>query len=98
MYGFWQKIAGIDLFRREIQFERLDEKLYQTYFAGSGLAVQLLYQSGTYGADPVRPENDLKLIPGLLTGTPIFTASRTSVRGRSPLTGIWEGTNFGGWS
>lgn len=97
MNGLWQKIAKVDLSNKEVKLEELDEELYQTYFAGSGLAAYLLYHGAKYFVDPLGPDNDLVFIPGLLTGAPVYTACKTSVCAKSPLTGIWGEATFGGY-
>jgi len=97
MFAGWQKIITVNLCNRKVSVADIDEALYKNYFSGSGLAAYILYQKGTYAAEPLGPDNDLIFIPGLLTGTPTYTASRTSLCAKSPLTGIWGETNFGGY-
>jgi aldehyde:ferredoxin oxidoreductase len=97
MYGAWRKIAEVDLDRREIKVKDVDESLYRAYFSGSGLAAYLLYLKKKYEVDPLGPENDLVFMTGLLTGAPVYAASKTSVCAKSPLTGIWGEATFGGF-
>jgi aldehyde:ferredoxin oxidoreductase len=97
VYGTWQKIACIDLSTKKISMEHLDEELYRKFSGGSGMAAYLLYQKGKYAANPLGPDNDLIFMTGLLTGTPAPAASKTSVCAKSPLTGIWGESTFGGY-
>jgi aldehyde:ferredoxin oxidoreductase len=96
MSGFWKRILKVDLSNTEVKIEDVDDHLYPIYFGGSGLSAYLLYQRKRYAVDPLGPENDLVLMPGLLTGAPVYTASKTSICARSPLTGIWGEATFGG--
>jgi aldehyde:ferredoxin oxidoreductase len=47
--------------------------------------------------EPLGPASPLLVFNGLLTGSYAPAASRTSWCGRSPLTGIWGESNFGGY-
>lgn len=97
MHGAWQKIVKVDLSSREIYTENIGEELYKNYLAGSGLAAYFLYQEKKYAIDPLGPENDILFILGLLTGMSIYTACKTSICAKSPLTGIWGESTFGGF-
>jgi aldehyde:ferredoxin oxidoreductase len=52
---------------------------------------------GNPHADPLAPENPLIFGCGPLVGTPFPCASRFTVTGKSPLTGIFGDSNAGGW-
>ena len=68
-----------------MQEESVDERLYEQYLAGTGLAAHLLYKMIPAGADPLGPDNILCFLAGLLTGTGSLFAGRWMVAGKSPL-------------
>jgi aldehyde:ferredoxin oxidoreductase len=67
------------------------------YLLGSGLAAKILLEQLQPQLDPLDPASPLLMVNGLLTGTFVPTASRVSVCGRSPLTGIWCESVAGGY-
>lgn len=66
------------------------------YFLGSGYAAYLYLQELNPTRDPLDPASPLYIFNGVVTGSTIPTACRTSFCGRSPLTGIWNESNVGG--
>ncbi len=77
--------------------ESIDEALARKAFLGSGYAAHLFAVEADPRWDPLDPESPLYIFNGLLTGTMAPAASRTSFCGRSPLTGIWNESNMGGF-
>lgn len=92
------KILSIDLGLQSFQEILVDPKSVGTHFLGSGYAVHyfLKYLSASVKCDPLAPGANILLLAGLLTGTPVPTACKMSVCGRSPLTGIWNESTVGG--
>ena len=97
MNGGNGKLLRVDLSKRTIDIEVIDESLARKYFGGSGLAGYLFTKEFDIEVDPLSPENPLFIITGLLTGTPVLTACKASVCARSPLTGIWGEATVGGF-
>ncbi len=89
------KILNVDLSSGKISPEELPEQMYKDYLGGYGIGVRLLFDRIPQGADPLGPENVLGLIPGLMTGTPIF-GNRFQAVCKSPPTGGWGDANCGG--
>ena len=69
------------------------------YIGGAGINARLLYDLMRTNpqADALSPENPLIFGCGPLVGTTFPCASRFTVTGKSPLTGIFGDTNAGGW-
>ncbi len=89
------KILNVDLSSGTIESEALPEEMYRRYMGGYGLGARLLFDRIPRGAGALGPDNILGLVPGLLTGTPLF-GSRFQAVGKSPKTGGWGDANGGG--
>ena len=97
MYGFIGRLLRVDLTAGTTTVEPLIETVARHYLGGRGLAAYILYRELPGGVDPLSPANKLIFAAGLLTGTPAPTGSRTLVAAKSPLTGIWGDSTFGGF-
>lgn len=91
------KVLEVDLNSRSMCTREISEELQMKHLGGSGLAAKLLYDEGAYKADPLGPDNTLVFMNGLLTGTPVPCACKTSICAKSPLTGIWGEATMGGF-
>jgi len=91
--GQWLQV---DLERREVRKETVSEDDVRKWLLGSGIAAHLFHEALDTSLDPFDPASPLLVFNGLLTGTFAPAAARTSWCGRSPLTGIWNESNFGG--
>ena len=91
-----RRIINVDLTKNTISIQKLDENIFKNYLGGSGLAAKLLYDKLQSNLSPLHPDNPLLFFSGLLTGTPVPTASKLSVCAKSPLTGIWNESTVGG--
>lgn len=80
-------ILRVDLTHQSIQIEEFPEELYRLYPGGKGLAGYILLHELPAHTEPFSPENILIIANGLLTGSPLSTATRYIVSARSPLTG-----------
>ena len=89
------KILNVNLSSGEITPEDVPEQMYKDYLGGYGLGVRLLFDRIPQGAEPLGPDNVLGLIPGVMTGTPIF-GNRFQAVCKSPSTGGWGDANCGG--
>ncbi|HBY56874.1 MAG: Aldehyde:ferredoxin oxidoreductase [Atribacteria bacterium 34_128] len=90
------RLLEIDLTNQDFHELEVKENELRKYLGGSGIAVRYLYQHLDPAIPPLHPDNPILFFPGLLTGFPIPTASKTSICGRSPLTGIWNEATVGG--
>ena len=95
--GYMGKILTVDLSKKELKDEVLDEKLCRQYIGGYGLGARILFSRQKAGVAPLGPDNMLGIVTGMLTGTPAISASRYVVVGKSPLTGGWGDANSGGY-
>ena len=95
-HGFMGKILWVDLAKKRIKEEALDEKMGRDYLGGYGLGARILFDRQKPGVDPLGPEAILGFVTGVLTGTPTMGGSRYVVVGKSPLTGGWGDANSGG--
>ena len=96
IYALMGKILRVDLSQGRLWEEETRLDWAQQYLGGAGLATRYLYDLAPPDIDPFGPENPLIFMTGLLTGTASASASRYSVVGHSPLTGIWGHANSGG--
>jgi len=97
MTFFNNKNIIINLSNKEIRKESFSEDLYLNYLSGSGIASYLLYKEKAYNISPFSPQIPLIIIPGLLTGTPVPSACKTSVCSKSPLSNSWCEATVGGY-
>lgn len=95
-HGWWGRLLEIDLTRKVTREREITPDEMKTYAGGSGLAASILFREFV-DRDPLSDENPMIFMPGLLTGTPVPSASRSTVCSRSPLTGIWDESNVGGY-
>ncbi len=93
--AFNGKILNVRLNQGVAEAEQLPESLYREYLGGYGLGARLLFDRIPAGADPLGPENVLGLMPGLLTGTPLFGIRYQAVA-KSPKNNGWGDANCGG--
>ncbi len=97
MDGIINKILHVDLSQKFIETRILSKELYRLFLGGFGLGVRLAWDYVTKGADPLGPGNALIVMPGLLVGTGLPTASKTAFVFRSPLTGTLGRSMAGAW-
>ena len=90
------RIVRLDLSSGRQEEVELQESDLRTFLLGSGLAARLFYREMDPRCGPLEPAGPLYILNGLLTGTFLPTACRSSWCGRSPLTGIWNESNVGG--
>jgi len=94
--GFMGKILWVDLSKKQIKEEALDEKMGRDFLGGYGLGARILFSRQKAGVDPLGPDAILGLVTGVLTGTDAMGGSRYVMVGKSPLTGGWGDANSGG--
>jgi aldehyde:ferredoxin oxidoreductase len=98
MNGYTGTVLRVDLSRRTLSQEPLNQAWARDFIGASGLAARYLYDMIDASTDPLGPENPLIWMTGLLTGTRTPSASRSALCARSPLTGIWGEANIGGFT
>ena len=95
-HGFMGKILWVDLSKKQVKDEPLDEKTGRDFLGGFGLGARILFSRQKAGVDPLGPDAILGLVTGVLTGTDAMGGSRYVMVGKSPLTGGWGDANSGG--
>ena len=96
-YGSTGKLLRVDLTTGTITIEEIPDDLYRKYPGGKALAGYILLNELPVHADPLGPENVLIFMNGLLTGSPVATATRYTVTARSPLTLAYGESEAGGF-
>jgi aldehyde:ferredoxin oxidoreductase len=97
MNGYMGKILHVDLSRRILRDDPVNEGYARAFVGGSGLAARIIYDMVDSKTDPLGPENPLVFMTGPLVGTAMPSAGRYSVCALSPLTRIWGEANSGGF-
>ena len=87
----------IDLSRGSIERVETDPRLTALHLGGQGTAGKILWDRVGPEVDPFSPDNLLIFSSGLLHGTPVPGANRTSVDTISPQTNLYSHSLFGGF-
>jgi aldehyde:ferredoxin oxidoreductase len=93
--AYMGKLLYVDLSAGTSSEIPLDPRLAENYVGGKGFGAKILYDLLPAGCDPLSPQNILMFMPGPLTGT-IAPAMRGCVVTKSPLTGTFADSYFGG--
>ena len=89
------KLLRIDLTTPSHTVQTIAEDDVRKWLLGSGLAAKIYYEEMDPSLHPLDPASPLIVMNGLLTGSMVPTACRTSWCGRSPETHIWNESNVG---
>jgi aldehyde:ferredoxin oxidoreductase len=96
MHGYSGRLLNVDLSSGQVGIETFDEAFARDYLGGNGFAIRLLYERLAPGIDPLAPENMLVFAVGPVTDTLVPGATRCCVGTKSPLTGLFFDSTFGG--
>src|SRR5919109_4954458 len=96
MNGYSGRILTVDLSTGSSRIETFDERFARLYLGGNGIAVRLLYDRLQPGIDAFDPSNCVVLAVGSVTDSNIPGNSRLCVASKSPLTGLFFDSTFGG--
>lgn len=94
--GYTGKILTIDLGSRTTTVEDTDMDAAHDFIGAKGLGAKILFDRLPCGTDPLSPENLLLFTSGPLTGTRVQTSGRGTVVTKSPQTGMFLDSHFGG--
>ena len=94
--GYSNKILNINLSSKENKITKLDKKYYENFIGAKGLGAKLLIDMLPEKTDPLSEENILMFTTGPLTGTSVQTSGRGTVITKSPQTGLFLDSHFGG--
>ena len=95
--GYLGQLLRVNLTSKEITKEPLREDWARDFVGGVGLSARILYEELSSGIDPLGPENKMVMMTGPLNGTMIPAASRSSICAKSPYTGSFFHSIFGGF-
>ncbi len=95
MNGYMGKFLLVDLTLKTSRQIPLGPHLTEAFVGGKGFGARLLYEMVPPGSAPLGPENVLMFMTGPLTGT-LVPGTRGCVATRSPLTGTFVDSYFGG--
>jgi len=96
MNGYGGRVLFVDLASGASRVEPLDPRVARAYLGGNGLAARLLYDHVPAGTDPLGPANAVVFGAGPITDTTVPGNSRACVATKSPLTGLFFDSTFGG--
>ncbi len=96
MRGYGGRILHVDLARGTSRVEPLDEGTARRFLGGNGLAARLLHDIVPAGIDAFDPANAVVFGVGPVTDTTVPGNSRACVASKSPLTGLFFDSTFGG--
>jgi aldehyde:ferredoxin oxidoreductase len=95
--AFRGRLLHVDLSKREISTEKLDETIAKDFLGGAGYACRYLYDKLDKETQPLSPDNIIMIMTGPLNGTFAPNTGRWVVCSKSPYTGIWGESNCGSW-
>ncbi|HXY74650.1 MAG TPA: aldehyde ferredoxin oxidoreductase N-terminal domain-containing protein, partial [Dehalococcoidales bacterium] len=95
--GYNGKLLRVDLTKRNIQVEPLDENLCRDYLGGVGFISSILLKEVPPHIDALDPGNKLIFALGPLTGLSLPGNDRFCVGGKSPMGGAFGKAEAGGW-
>jgi len=93
MYGWMGTILRVDLSRRKITKEPLNEDIVAKYIGGKGLNQKYIYDELKPHADPLGTDNKIIFGVGPCNGTIVPGSSRLTVTTKSPLSGFIGDSN-----
>ncbi len=96
MKGYGGTITYVDLSSGRVSDEHLEEAFARKYLGGNGFGVRVLFDRVPASADPLGPENALIVAAGPLNGTLAHGSGRAAIITKSPLTGYFMDSYFGG--
>jgi len=94
--GYTGNILNVDLKKHSTSFEKTNLSDAKNFIGAKGLGAKILFDRLKKETDPLSPENILMLTTGPLTGTIAQTSGRGTVITKSPQTGLFVDSHFGG--
>ena len=96
-HGYVGWILRINLNTQSVKKEPLYEDLVRAFVGGAGLAARIYYDEVPAKIDALGPKNKLIMMTGPVNGTMVPTASRAVLCAKSPTTGSFFHSSFGGF-
>lgn len=94
--GYQGKIVSVDLSTGRVSTEPFTGAFARRHLGGNGFAARLLFDRLSPRIDPFDPRNTVVFAVGPLTDTSVSGNSRVCVAAKSPLTGLFFDSTFGG--
>jgi aldehyde:ferredoxin oxidoreductase len=94
--GYGGRLLFVDLTTGATRIDPLDEASARALLGGNGLAARVLYDHVPAGIDPFDARNHVVFGVGPITDTTVPGNSRACVATKSPLTGLFFDSTFGG--
>ena len=94
--GYGGRLLFVDLGDGRTRIESLDAAMARALLGGNGLAARLLHDHVPAGVDAFDPANAVVFAVGPITDTTVPGNSRACVAAKSPLTGLFFDSTFGG--
>ena len=96
MNGYAGRILRIDLAKQKFSIQNFDEAFARKYLGGNGFAAKILYDGLKPGVDPLSQENMVIFAVGPITDSSVPSTSRGYAATKSPLSGLFFDSTFGG--
>jgi aldehyde:ferredoxin oxidoreductase len=96
MTGYGGRTLHVDLSSGRSEIRPLDERTARAFLGGNGLAARLVWEAAVPGADAFDPATPVALAVGPITDTLVPGNSRACVATKSPQTGLFFDSTFGG--
>jgi len=95
--GYTGKILIVDLKNQSYHAEKTNLNDANSFIGAKGLGAKILFDRLKKGTNPLSPDNILMFTTGPLTGTLAQTSGRGTVVTKSPQTGLFVDSHFGGF-
>ena len=95
--GYTEKILNIDLNTQTVKTEKTDLNDAKDFIGAKGLGAKILFDRLPKKTDPLSSKNILMFTTGPITGTSVQTSGRGTVVTKSPQTGLFLDSHFGGF-
>lgn len=95
--GYTGKILNINLKTQTTKIEKTDLNDASNFIGAKGLGAKILFDRLPKKIDPLSPKNMLMFTTGPLTGTSTQTSGRGTIVTKSPKTGLFLDSHFGGF-
>lgn len=97
LYGYMGKLLFVDLSSKTWEIRELSEELARNFIGGHGLGAKILYDEMPAGTDVFAPESMVGFVSGPMSASRAFFGGRYMVVSKSPVTGLWNDCNSGGY-
>ena len=97
LYGYMGKLLFVDLSNGTFEIRELTEELARNFIGGYGLGAKILYDEMPAHTDVFAPESMVGFLAGPMSASRAFFGGRYMVVSKSPVTGMWNDANSGGY-